>query len=509
MGYHGFQDHLREATLGATLHPPSTNDPKAESSMPVSTSEYFHLDTDVLERAGAFDAILDRDTPLFINPALLKRTQVPELVGAYPRVLEHFRKVIAILKKGDHEEVFMEALSVFKYGEAEGLCLGHSKHSTAGERSSTGWVKERLLRTVQRMVRAGVDEPETFEVAAWLAPHLGPDRVSDLIATIALPDIRNYSIRVFREAGLKNGRFQWKDGFLPAHPFAKSESGGPTELHLIPHAILSSFDSAREDIAQLTSDIRRILMPAVARSVKQSSDERKQASIDLLVHETARLRQIIRNLKEMQGTGYDPRKDRLGIIAGHSAGRKLIEKNQNAVVPSGIPEMARTLISIFARDIEHAGDWEDLYTGTKTRNEDCAQDMFWRLGNHLAETRGAKLLREPNIGKAEPDFLLTNGTESAIIELKLTKHRRIKHARAQLRKYLNILPQAHGFLVVIHIKDVGTEALRRAFLKAETTAPPDRRIEAVLIDGTPKESPARASENTERKSVVVKQGAAL
>lgn len=173
--------------------------------------------------------------------------------------------------------------------------------------------------------------------------------------------------------------------------------------------------------------------------------------------------------------------------------RSLVERNRNTIVPESIHEMAQVLISIFARDIEHAGAWAELYTGAKTRNEDCAQNMFWRLGNHLAATRGAKLLREPNIGKAEPDFLLTNGKEDAIIELKLTKHRRIRHARAQLRKYLNILPRATGFLVVIHVKDRGTEALRGAFLKAEeANRAADQRIESLLIDATPKESPAES-----------------
>lgn len=461
--------------------------------MPVSISEHFHLDADALRRAGAFDAILDRDTPLFINPALLKRCHVPELTGAYARVLDHFRKVISILKGADSEDAFHQAMSIFKYGEAEGLCLGHSKHGTTGERSNTNWVKERLLRTVQRMVQAGVDEPETFEVAAWLAPQLGPDRLSDLIATIALPEIRNYSVRVFREAGLGNARFKWKDGFLPAHPFVQSEKGGPAELHLIPHVVLSSFDSAREDMLQLTSDIRKILMPTMARGPRQSSDERKQANIDLLIRETQRLRRLIQDLRAIRVTGYNEEEDRLGIIAGHLAGRSLIERNRNRVVPESIHEMAQALISIFARDIEHAGAWAELYTGAKTRNEDCAQNMFWRLGNHLAETRGAKLLREPNIGKAEPDFLLTNGQESAVIELKLTKHKRIRHARAQLRKYLNILPLATGFLVVIHVKDRGTEALRGAFLKAEeANRSAEQRIESFLIDATPKVSPAKS-----------------
>ena len=40
--------------------------------MPVTFSEEFHVSKEALEKAGVFDVILDVDTRVFIDPALLE-----------------------------------------------------------------------------------------------------------------------------------------------------------------------------------------------------------------------------------------------------------------------------------------------------------------------------------------------------------------------------------------------------------------------------------------------------
>jgi hypothetical protein len=261
--------------------------------MTISITDHFHLNKEAFGRSGAFDAILDEDTPLFINPSLLKKTTIPELTNSYETVLEHFRHLIKILeqssKKGD--AAYKDAFAFFKYNEAPEICLGHGKQNTAGERHGT-WIKERILSTVRDMVQAGIKEPETFEVAAWLAPQMGPDRVSDMLASISRNSLRSYSTRVFKESGLKTKRFQWKDGFLPAHPFLKKEDGSPVELHLVPAEILSSSVAARTDLQQLTADLRRIVLRTSSPKNAPRADKYKQKAIEELLRRPERARQI-------------------------------------------------------------------------------------------------------------------------------------------------------------------------------------------------------------------------
>ena len=40
--------------------------------MPVTFSEEFHIPRDIINKTGVFDAILDVDTRVFIDPALLE-----------------------------------------------------------------------------------------------------------------------------------------------------------------------------------------------------------------------------------------------------------------------------------------------------------------------------------------------------------------------------------------------------------------------------------------------------
>lgn len=67
--------------------------------MPVLVTDYLGLDTSIFETTGAFNRLLDMDTLLFIDPALLRTTQAPELQESADRVTEHFRTVILLLRQ--------------------------------------------------------------------------------------------------------------------------------------------------------------------------------------------------------------------------------------------------------------------------------------------------------------------------------------------------------------------------------------------------------------------------
>lgn len=50
--------------------------------MPITFSEQFNVSAEVLESTGVFDVILDIDTRVFIDPALLELCAEPELLDA-------------------------------------------------------------------------------------------------------------------------------------------------------------------------------------------------------------------------------------------------------------------------------------------------------------------------------------------------------------------------------------------------------------------------------------------
>ena len=54
--------------------------------MPVPFSKEFHIKPEVLKDTGVFDVLLDMDTRVFIDPALLELCNEPEFAGAHEKV---------------------------------------------------------------------------------------------------------------------------------------------------------------------------------------------------------------------------------------------------------------------------------------------------------------------------------------------------------------------------------------------------------------------------------------
>ena len=51
--------------------------------MAVSFANKIKISSDIFDQLGVFNTILDLDTRLFIDPHLLKHTDVPELKDSY------------------------------------------------------------------------------------------------------------------------------------------------------------------------------------------------------------------------------------------------------------------------------------------------------------------------------------------------------------------------------------------------------------------------------------------
>src|SRR5690606_16500152 len=73
--------------------------------MAQSISTYLNIPARDFAVTGAFDAVLEVDSKLFIDPHLLRFTTAPELANSYQKMLDHFSEVIKLLahstRRGD------------------------------------------------------------------------------------------------------------------------------------------------------------------------------------------------------------------------------------------------------------------------------------------------------------------------------------------------------------------------------------------------------------------------
>ena len=66
--------------------------------MPISFTDKFKIQKDLLKASNAFDPIIDLDTKFFIDPALIELCNAPEFLDAREKITNFFSSIILIIK---------------------------------------------------------------------------------------------------------------------------------------------------------------------------------------------------------------------------------------------------------------------------------------------------------------------------------------------------------------------------------------------------------------------------
>jgi hypothetical protein len=68
-----------------------------------SVSDHLAIEAERFAATGAFDAILDVDSLLFIDPHLLSSSSAPEIAASYETVTTRFKQVLKVLSHSQAE----------------------------------------------------------------------------------------------------------------------------------------------------------------------------------------------------------------------------------------------------------------------------------------------------------------------------------------------------------------------------------------------------------------------
>lgn len=215
-------------------------------------SEYFNLTTE-LDQLGVFDAVLDKDSHFFINVIRLKNSTTPEFVAAYEHLNKFFTEIATMLNAAEEEgDVFYRrALAKFHFSEVNGINLGFAESSYG---AGFGEVLSRqVLRDAFKIVKKGSQQPELFQLIGLFEDNVASDRLSDMIATIILPDIEAYTLRIYKELGITqvaHPELLFNEKGLVKNPF-KNDA-----ILLLPVEILHELPIARDwyDIDRVVSE---------------------------------------------------------------------------------------------------------------------------------------------------------------------------------------------------------------------------------------------------------------
>ena len=85
---------------------------------------------------GVYNAFLDRDSLLHIDPLLLKGSEIPEFKNAYAEFFNYFKLFVPLVKASKAENLqdhfFRQIVNRFTFREIPNTGLGFSKGNTRG-----------------------------------------------------------------------------------------------------------------------------------------------------------------------------------------------------------------------------------------------------------------------------------------------------------------------------------------------------------------------------------------
>ncbi len=465
--------------------------------MPKSISDYLEIDAEAFEATGAYNGFVDEDTKVFIDPRLLKSTETPELQNSYERVRDHFTGIVKLLSRVQtRDDVFWRnAKRKLRFNEVRGLCIGYSDGTTEGSGIGEG-IQSELLATASKIIEAGVEDPEMFELMGLFEENVGADRISDMIAHIIMPDLLAYSERIFKEYDVPASyRLQHagQEYCLPRGP----HSGIP--IILVPKDILNDLPVAHsyEDIQRVVAfnDQLRAELNDLVGDAWGNRPPPKSAYKRAILRDPSILAELIKIYKNMSPEPYDFDTDPLGLRSIFQFAEQFASDfplNLN-LPPRPTPQHVMNLVvdicKKFKRLIEYNGLHEHLYQDSscsKARPERATQTLFHAIAKIYCEANDLDISPEPNSGRGPVDFKISKGFHCRIlVETKLSSNTRLEHGYdKQLNEYQRAEETDHAIYLVMDVGSCSDERWGNFWRAVGDAKSADKRVpEVIYVNG--------------------------
>lgn len=472
--------------------------------MPISVSQFVKVSAKRFDQTGAFDAILDVDSRLFIDPHLLPASGAPELSRSYGKVQKRFRDILKLLEKSkaENDPFWGAAFKLFYFPELEGLCIGYSADGTRGSGMGPR-LRKRILRTAKAIVDEGVKDTEIFELVGLFEEDVGPDRISDMVGRIVIEDLQEYTERILKSLKVKTSKVAGS----PYESIQNSYNGKP--LILVPSDVLRDLPIANDwseidFVCQFNEALRNRVNALIGKTWKQATRSVRKSDLRaVLLSEPDVLRDLIESYKKKPATTYDYNNDPSGEFIWFRASRQYTQqfplqlklpKTPSAAV---VETTVKTICDKFKDLIENNALSSLLYDSTgKPKKEEAAQKLFYGIADAYCEANDLDLSREANAGRGPVDFKVSKGYKGrVVVEAKLTSNPQLVHGfEVQIEEYQKAEKTTTAIYLVIDVSESRATRNRVTKLKAlirTSKAAGKRMPEVIFVDGLRKLSASK------------------
>ncbi len=459
-------------------------------------SDYFELDEKQVQKMsamGVLDALLDKDSHFFINIIRLKESTTPEFVEAYQHINKFFSDIATLLDAADtpsmEDRFYRAARSKFNFHEVNGINLGFSQSGVG-----SGWgneLSDKVLSDAFQIVKKGSKQPELFHLVSLFEEGVGPDRLSDMIATIIEPQIIGYTLRIMSELGITEETrpsLCFLDNGLVQSPLKKSA------ILLLPEEILHELPIAKDwddisVVAYANDSIRKEISAEVGSEwARWASDKRKQFLKSQIFMDPDACSRVINGYRQEELSAYNPKEDLNYLVEVLLKEIKKTELFRSKINHPDSLTATHAIIEIFQDWVENNRGWSVIQDAPSKKREKAVQRMMHLAAKSYVETNDLDFSCEPDEGRGPVDIKLSRGQDKTLAEIKLSTNGQYLHGyESQIREYGNAERTRNLIYVFV---DLGNPVRKKSIIslhhKTEYSGKPCPEL--FIVDARPKNS---------------------
>ena len=449
-------------------------------------SSLFGVTTHQLEQAGAFDGFVGVDSLLYVDPHLIGSSDAPEFDGAHETLNSYFEDAATLLVASQFEgDVFWkEAWKRLIFKEIPQTALGHS----SGDDKGSGIGKElarRVTRVGKAIIDAGTKDPDIFELVGLFQENVGPDRLSDMVVSVALPHFLAFSQRVAQQFAIPTGSMKCAGA---SYNVPLDQTSGRL-LILVPKDVLrtipvalswSDVDLVAAENLELRNKVNKQIGDTWRKATTTLS---KKQLLKVMLQHPALLQDLLAQYKAKNAIGYDFDKDPEALLLWHAITQALAaEFPLDLPKPSSFDEQSflsrvELIVERFKFKVETQRLSVLLYNDNKTpRKEKIAQRAFFGIADAYCEAYNYDISPESDAGAGPVDFKVSVGFNARItVEVKLSSNQNLEHGlEKQLEAYASA-GKAIGSIYLVIINGPHDKRIRKL-----------RELHAAMSKGNPK-----------------------
>lgn len=436
-----------------------------------------------LENKGVFNSFVGLDSKLHVDPGLLSIIKEKEFSKSSETVRKYFSSLIKIIENittpGD--TFYNRAVQLLTFRENESVALGYSDNSSSGSGIGSALAKE-ILETARAIIKAGVKDPEIFELIGLFEEGIGADRISDMVIKILDDEFKLYSERVAKQLKVSTKNY---DGYeLPFDPKnGKAIIFVPAKL-LRNLPIAYSWDDI-DYVCKYNDMLRKSMNDVVGTTWKQAKKMKKPDLRAAIIKHPELLADLIKQYREKPKDSYDFKSDPAGEILWATFAKqtskfpldlKLFQ--DKSLTCDDLLKMVGMICDQFRKLIEDNGWNEFLYNGKKIRNERFPQKLFYGVADAYCEANGLDVAREPNAGVGALDFKVSSGKVKVAVEIKYSKNQNLINGyEVQLPAYVKAERACGAIYLVIRVADNDKKLKELEKIKGKS------KPQLIIVDG--------------------------